>query len=596
MKKLLAPLVLAVCASFGASAATLNLSTVTTNTTIANNTTVTGTLNSNVKLTIAHGATITLSDATINGDEVNSSSYKWAGLTCDGNATVILVGENFVNSFYDGYPGIYVPELRTLTIQGSGSLNAIGCTKAAGIGGGLGQSLNYLGNCGTIVINGGEITAEGGYGGAGIGGGQSSICTSIVINGGKISVSSGIGGAGIGSGYGGSCGSIAIKGGRIEALGYSNGGVGGAGIGSGVGGKCGVVMFGDGNFAVMAATEDSSPIGAGYRGSCDAVVDKEAIVEMGFYSPYTVCSLIPKTLNLANVTESIDVHDGQVITGTLAANVKVYIDDGATVTLRDATINGMGSGAGITCDGDATIILEGANTVRANVTIPGFPGIYVPEGNTLTIGGDGSLTAYGNMYGAGIGGGISGACGNIVIESGTVEAAGGFGAAGIGGGFNNDCGDITITKGVTSVTATMGVNSADSIGASYEGSCGTVTIGGVVGEITESPYTYRGAGAALPAPAFAAGGKAATTEFTQGANGKWTLTTFAEMSNDALGSDVANSQIKVYSASTVEGLNSASPMSSGVTVKGKKSAVMTTIEVTPPGNPPRQFFKVKFGE
>ncbi len=34
----------------------------------------------------------------------------------------------------------------------------------------------------------------------------------------------------------------------------------------------------------------------------------------------------------------------------------------------------------------------------------------------------------------------------------------------------------------------------------------------------------------------------------------------------------------------------------GATVKGKKSAVMTTIEVTPPGNPDSQFFKVKFGE
>ena len=86
------------------------------------------------------------------------------------------------------------------------------------------------------------------------------------------------------------------------------------------------------------------------------------------------------------------------------------------------------------------------------------------------------------------------------------------------------------------------------------------------------------------------------TKFVKGENGKWTLTTFAEMSNDALGSGVANGQIKVYAAPTVEGLNNASPMTSGVTVKGKKSAVMTTIEVTPPGNPDSQFFKVKFGE
>ena len=100
----------------------------------------------------------------------------------------------------------------------------------------------------------------------------------------------------------------------------------------------------------------------------------------------------------------------------------------------------------------------------------------------------------------------------------------------------------------------------------------------------------------LPAPAFAAGGKAATTEFVKGANGKWTLTTFAEMSNDALGKDVANGQIKVYAAPTVEGLNNASPMTSGVTVKEKKSAVKTTIEVTPPQGAQSQFFKVKFGE
>ena len=37
-------------------------------------------------------------------------------------------------------------------------------------------------------------------------------------------------------------------------------------------------------------------------------------------------------------------------------------------------------------------------------------------------------------------------------------------------------------------------------------------------------------------------------------------------------------------------------MTEGVTVKEKKSAVKTTIEVTPPPAAPAQFFKVKFGE
>lgn len=94
----------------------------------------------------------------------------------------------------------------------------------------------------------------------------------------------------------------------------------------------------------------------------------------------------------------------------------------------------------------------------------------------------------------------------------------------------------------------------------------------------------------------AASAFAATTEFKQGGDGKWTLTAFAELGNDALGKDVTDGQIKVYRADTVAGLDSASPMTSGVEVKEKKSAVKATIEVTPPGNPPTQFFRVKFGE
>ena len=106
-----------------------------------------------------------------------------------------------------------------------------------------------------------------------------------------------------------------------------------------------------------------------------------------------------------------------------------------------------------------------------------------------------------------------------------------------------------------------------------------------------------GSGTVLPAPTFASTGDAATTKFVQGENGKWTLTAFAEMSNDALGKDVADGQIKVYAAGALEDLDDPSSQMSnnGVRVKEKKSAVKTVIEVTPPGNPPSQFFRVKFG-
>ncbi len=103
-------------------------------------------------------------------------------------------------------------------------------------------------------------------------------------------------------------------------------------------------------------------------------------------------------------------------------------------------------------------------------------------------------------------------------------------------------------------------------------------------------------GTVNPAPAFAAGGEAVTTKFERGAGDTWAITAFAELGNDALGKDVADEQIKVYAAETVEGLATAAPMSDGVTVTDRKSAVKVSLEVeTPPGDGSR-FFRVGFGE
>ena len=94
----------------------------------------------------------------------------------------------------------------------------------------------------------------------------------------------------------------------------------------------------------------------------------------------------------------------------------------------------------------------------------------------------------------------------------------------------------------------------------------------------------------LPSPAFAADGDAATTKFVKGTDGNWTLTAFAELGNDALGKDVTDGQIKVYAADTIEGLATASPMTSGVAIEEKTSAVKTTIKVTPSSGSQSQFF------
>ena len=238
-------------------------------------------------------------------------------------------------------------------------------------------------------------------------------------------------------------------------------------------------------------------------------------------------------VDLSTLSADYEAQNGEVLTGTLAANVKISIADGATVTLKDLNITNLGNGcnwAGINCPGDATLVLKGTNTICAGRDGSGYnnyPGILIASGKTLTIDGDGSLTAYSNAtepYGAGIGGGFKVNCGNIVINGGTITATGGrFAAgigsggykeggvscgsitinggtitatggengAGIGSGYKGSCGDITITNTVTKVTATKRENAQHSIGNGSGGSCGTVTIGGTTGYISESPYTYQ---------------------------------------------------------------------------------------------------------
>ena len=177
--------------------------------------------------------------------------------------------------------------------------------------------------------------------------------------------------------------------------------------------------------------------------------------------------------------------------GGVTVGSTITIGSGETFTLSWTTIN-VASGPGILCEGDATIILDGTNTVRT--TAENYPAIQAGgSGTTLTIQGSGSVTASGGQYGAGIGSGYSESkdfvCGDIVIESGTITANGGKNAAGIGSGGVGDysrsttCGDITISGG--NVTASGGQNGAG-IGSgcsnpsvSYNiSSCGDITING----------------------------------------------------------------------------------------------------------------------
>ncbi len=197
----------------------------------------------------------------------------------------------------------------------------------------------------------------------------------------------------------------------------------------------------------------------------------------------------PATIDLSKLSKPYIAVNGDVLTGTLPeeVNVKISITDGATVTLQKVTIEGWDDErydwAGLTCEGDATIVLKNVNSVRGFYFIQ--PGISVPVGKTLTIRGDGtlnvqsnnSLRPYEDVYGPGIGGRINNDCGNIRIESGTVNAIGHKRSPGIGSSKEQICGNITITGGT--VTATGG-DYAAGIGAgdSFSARCGNITITG----------------------------------------------------------------------------------------------------------------------
>ena len=251
---------------------TVDLSTLTADYEAQDGDVLTGTLGANVKISIADGATVTLDGVTING--VNNSNYEWAGITCLGDATIILSGTNTVKGFYQNYPGIQAAAAgKTLIINGTGSLTASSYGKGAGIGG-----VNNVA-CGNIEIQGGTITATSVTYGAGIGGGDRADCGNITISGGTVNATGGERGAGIGGGRrgpdNGSCGNILISGGTVTAT----GGINAAGIGGGRGyndgtfSSCGTITITSGVTKVTATMGDGAPysIGAGKYGNCGTV-------------------------------------------------------------------------------------------------------------------------------------------------------------------------------------------------------------------------------------------------------------------------------------------------------------------------------------
>ena len=154
------------------------------------------------------GAKVTLSNVNIDASG--------AAVSVSGNVELYITGTNILRSGWERAGLEKADDDGTLTIDGTGSLEAYGGNEAAGIGS---RANNNVRN---IVINGGTITAEcTGDDGAGIGGGHHGVAKNIRINGGVVTATGGEWGFGIGSGYNDDSllpTTITITGGTVKAI------------------------------------------------------------------------------------------------------------------------------------------------------------------------------------------------------------------------------------------------------------------------------------------------------------------------------------------------------------------------------------------
>lgn len=361
---------------------------------------------------------------------VTYSNYR---LTILGKVNLILKDGMTLNTFHGIRMAANRPEGARLTVYAQSTeessmgvleANASGEDSCAGIGG------NNAEAGGSVIINGGKITARGGKYGAGIGGGEDRSGDSVTINNGIVTATGGEYGAGIGGGEGGSGGNININGGNVTA----NGGYRAAGIGGGQkwrGGGSG------GNITISKATvtatagKDGAGIGGGQDGEGGNItINSGEITAMGGDDGRG-----------AGIGGGVDAHAGTITINS--GTIKAY---GGKAKYDTYGEDGGGAGIGAGYDND-----DGSNKKTAG-------GHVIINGGTITA--VGGYLEYSNggarNPGAGIGSGAGGYGLRIEIHGGKIDGSSPtrYGAS-IGGGDEGSGGHISIDnkKGDPTITA-----------------------------------------------------------------------------------------------------------------------------------------------
>ena len=403
------------------------------------------------------GAKVTLSNVKINASG--------AAVSVSGNVELIIAGTN-TNTLRSGTDHAGVEKADddgTLTISGTGTLEAYGGESGAGIGSGSQKG------CSNIEIESGIINAHGGQWGAGIGSGNVGNRPGVLggsyitINGGDVTAYGGSEAAGIGGGFKGNGKDITINGGTVHAeSGGGNGPV--AAIGGGrVDGKGENIQITGGNVTVKSGT-------GVWIGGTNGEISKDSLTGTVTY------------LNgSGNVVDEI-VQDFDIIINGQSVNSKNYnnILGGAlcydieekTLKLKDG--NFFEGSLTINAPADVSIDLEAdaSHVVNGNLTVTGAKDVKVTklegddaaEGAIVAINGKAEISCSGDVILKNLGG--SSYCGRNLTSNGlTVNGANKVTTEGsIGDQTMINCtGDIELGNEWGTTASKLTVNSADNV-------------------------------------------------------------------------------------------------------------------------------------
>ena len=414
------------------------------------------------------GAKVTLSNVNIDAPG--------AAVSVSGNVELVITGTNILRSGENRAGLEKADDDGTLTIDGTGSLEAYGGNEAAGIGS---RANNNVRN---IVINGGTITAEcTGRDGAGIGGGHSGKAENIRINGGVVTATGGEWGYGIGSGYNEYSllpTTITITGGTVKAI----AGKPGAAIGA------------------LASANDLTMTGGSltvqkFENSWGWIISPSSTIgEVDKNSLTGAITYLDQNGNVENTANWDIMVNGIAVNGV---NYKDILSDGAlcydiekkTLKLKDG--KSFEGALTITAPEDVSIDLEAdaSHVVNGNLTVTGAKDVKVTKlgGNAnAAIQGEAEITCSGDVilenWGGSRGDGRNLTSGGLTVhQANTVTTEGG-----ISGETIIDCiGDIKLGNEHGTTVSKLTVKSANNV---------TVTSGSVNRSIGQGGAEIRCSG------------------------------------------------------------------------------------------------------